>query len=337
MPSQRWKIVAFLWLAFFLTHSGISQAAETPLRVAYTAINASYLPVWVTKETRLFEKYNLPVDLISVRSSQLCLPALLTGEIDICIGSTALVISAYLQGDRDLVLFGWMSKKAAYWVYSKPTIASLSELRGKRFGVTRFGGELDFVSRYFLKQAGLDPLRDVTMFQVGSTPDIILALSADSIDAGTLGLPFNLKAKELGFRELADFTGVKDSFPQLPFAAKRQFLVDNRDKTESFVKALIEGVYYIRKNREKALEILSRYTRVTDSKTLAASYDLHVEKIWLPVPEVNPQDLKLLLEQSAQTNPKALTINPSSLIYSPIVNDIIKAGFIDRLYRTEQK
>lgn len=333
MRGRRWKTVAFLSLALFLTHAAVSQAAERPLRLAYTAIDTSFLPIWVTKDARFFEKNKLPVELISVRSSALCLSAHLAGEIDVCAGGTAPAIAAHLQGQRDVVLFGTLNRKAGFWVYSKPAITSMSGLRGKRFGVTRFGGALDFVSRYFLRQSGLDPNRDVTMIQIGSTPDIVMALAADSIDAGTLSLPSNLKAKELGFRELADFTDVKDSYPSNGISANRQFLIENKVRMEGFVKALIEGIHYTLTNRQEALKILSHYTRVTDMKMLGAAYDLHVEKIWGRVPEINPEDLRLVLEQAAQTNPKAREIDPSDLIYSPLIKDVVKTGFVERLYK----
>ncbi len=333
---QRKTLLSLFFVVSIIPLSFVA-GAERPLRVAYTAIDTVFLPIWVTKEGGLFEKHRLSVELISVRSSPLCLSAHLAGEIDVCAGGTSPVVAAHLQSQRDVVLFGTLNKKAGFWVYSKPSIASLSALRGKRFGVTRFGGALDFVSRYFLRQAGLDPNRDVTMIQIGSTPDIVLALAADSIDAGTLSLPSNLKAKELGFRELADFTDVKDSYPSAGLSARRQFLIDSKSKMESFTKALIEAIHHIRTNRQEALKILSRYTRVTDSKMLAAAYDLHVQKIWPRVPEIGPDDLRLVLEHSAQTNPRALSIDPSTIVYGSLIKDAIKAGFVDRLYRGEQR
>lgn len=332
MFTRQWKTLLSLCFAVAVIPVSL-HAAERPLRVAYSAVDTVFLPIWVTKEARLFEKYNLPVELVSLRSSPLCLSAHLAGEIDICAGGTTPVIAAHLQGNRDLVLFATLNRKAGFWVYSKPAIANLSGLRGKRFGVTRFGGALDFVSRYFLRQSGLDPNRDITMVQIGSTPDIVLALAADSIDAGTLSLPSNIKAEELGFRQIADFTDVKDSYPSGGISGRRQFVTDNRPRMDSFVKALVEGFHYTRTNRDKALAVLSQYTRVTDVKTLTRSYNLHVEKIWPRVPEISPEDLRLALEHAAETNPKARDIDPADLIYSPLIKDLAKTGFVERLYK----
>lgn len=333
MPSHGWKVLASLALAFCLAQAVNGKAAERPLRVAYTALDAVFLPVWATKEAGYFEKYKVSVELLSIRSSALCLAATLAGDLDICAGGTLPVVSANLQGQSDLILFGTLNNKAGFWVYSNPAITDVSGLRGKRFGVTRFGGALDFISRYFLKNSGLDPRKDVSMIQVGSTPDIVVALAGRSIDAGTLSLPSNLQAKKLGFRELADLTDVGASYPSAGLTARKQFLIDNKIRMENFSKALIEGIHFIRTNREESLRILSKYTKVSDPESLAAAYDLHVKKIWLRVPELNPEDLKPILEQAAETNPKAHGLNPSSFIYDPFLKDVIKTGFVERLYK----
>ena len=288
--------------------------ADRPLRFAYSAIDTSFLPAWVAKEAGFFAKNKLPVELISLRSSPLCISAHIADEIDVCAGATSPVIAANLQGHRELVLFGTLNKKAGFRIYSKPVYTSVSVLRGKRFGVTRFGGALDFVSRFMLQQAGLDPNKDLTMVQIGSTPDIVLALAADSIDAGTLSLPSNLRAKELGFRELADFSDSKQNYPSTALSARRQFLIDNRPRMEAFTKAVVEALHYIRANRQDAITILSRYTRVTDQKLLGTAYDFHLDKIWPRTPEIRSDDLKLFLDQVVQSNPKPITIDPASII-----------------------
>lgn len=191
---------------------------------------------------------------------------------------------------------------------------------------------MDFATRYFLSQSGLDPRKDVKLVQIGRVPDILGALMSGSIDAGTMAFPYNFSAGKLGFRELADLSDMKVKYASTAFLAKRKFLSENKSRMKDFVKALIEAVRYLKTHREEALKLLSRYTRINDLEILAAAYDIHVSKIWPRVPQVQPEDLKLVLEELAEANPKARDIDPSELIYSAVVKDVLATGFVERLY-----
>ena len=50
------------------------------------------------------------------------------------------------------------------------------------------------------------------------------------------------------------------------------------------------------------------------------------------MPEILPEDLKLVLEELAETNPKAREIDPAELIYGSVVKDVVASGFVERLY-----
>jgi hypothetical protein len=54
--------------------------------------------------------------------------------------------------------------------------------------------------------------------------------------------------------------------------------------------------------------------------------------IWPKVPEIQPEDLKLVLEELAEANPKAREIDPAELIYGSIVKDVVASGFVEKLY-----
>ena len=54
--------------------------------------------------------------------------------------------------------------------------------------------------------------------------------------------------------------------------------------------------------------------------------------IWPRIPELQPEDLKLVLEELAATNPKAREIDAAELIYSSAVRQVVASGFVERLY-----
>ena len=89
--------------------------------------------------------------MLYVGSSPISLAALFSDELDVLAGGGTAAPTAYLQGFRDLALFSTLDHRFAFKIFTVPSIVDVAGLRGKRYGVTRFGGSLDFASRYFLK------------------------------------------------------------------------------------------------------------------------------------------------------------------------------------------
>lgn len=320
--------------AFILTLlCGSAFAAERMLRVSYSAPATAYLPLWAAKASGFFDRNNLRVELLYVGSSPIALAALLGDEIDVLAGGGTVAPTAYLQGFTDLALFSTLDHRLPFKVYAVTAITSIAGLRGKRMGVTRFGGTLDFATRYFLRANGFDPQKDVQLVQVGNTADILTALVGGSVDAGTLTYPYNFSAKKLGYRELADLSQTGARYATAAFLAKRKFLGDQQARMQAFVKALVEATHFVKTNPEAALKVLERYTRSPDRETLRLSYEEYAQNVWPRVPAIEPEDIKLLLEHLAQSNPKARELNPSSLIYSRLTDDVARSGLVEKLYK----
>ena len=327
------KIALALGTIFLSTAAITAHAAERNLRVSYSAPATAFLPLWAAKDSGIFERNNLTVELLYVGSSPIAMSALLSDELDVLAGGGTAAPTAYLQGFRDLALFSTLDHRFAFKIFTVPSIVDVAGLRGKRFGVTRFGGSLDFASRYFLKTSGLDPQKDVQLVQIGNTADILAALVNGTVDAGSLTFPYNFAASKLGYRQLADLSQSGARYATAAFLSKRSFLIEQRLRMQSFVKALVESIHYVKTNPEAALKILQRYTRMADREILKLAYDEYAQKVWLRSPASEPDDIKLILEHLAQTNPKAREIQPAALIYSDLVDNVTRSGLVERLYK----
>jgi NitT/TauT family transport system substrate-binding protein len=308
-------------------------AVPASLRVSYPAPTATQLPLWVAKEAKFFDKHGLDVELVYVGSSSIAIAALFSGNLDVVAGGGVGGIASCLQGYRDLALFASLNNRLNFFVYAHPSITDPSGLRGKRFGVSRFGGVGDFAARFFLKRSGLDPRKDLAMIQVGSQLELTPALARGAVDAGTISVPQNFAAKKLGFRELADLTQSGARYASNAFLAKKQFLIDNRARMETFLRAVIESIHFIKTRRTEALSVLARYTRTNDAEALGLIYDEYVQKVWPQIPGIEPEDLKAVFEQLGETNPKALEVNPAEMVYAPLMDNVVKSGFVKELYR----
>ena len=77
-------------------------------------------------------------------------------------------------------------------------------LKGARIGVPRLGDSNDFLIRYALRQAGLEPDRDVSILQIGLNSEILTAMQNGAIEGGALSSPTTVRARRLGYHQAAD-------------------------------------------------------------------------------------------------------------------------------------
>jgi hypothetical protein len=98
------------------------------------------------------------------------------------------------------------------------------------------------------------------------------------------------------------------------------------------MKTLVEAIHYVKIHPKEGMEILRRYTRIDAPDIIKPTYDLHV-KLFPKVPEIFPEDLKLVLEEVALTNPKAKDANPASFIDVRAAKEIIASGFVEQIHR----
>jgi ABC-type nitrate/sulfonate/bicarbonate transport system substrate-binding protein len=323
-----WIVVTWLALGF-----AWANAAPSPLRIAYPAPTASFLPLWAAHDAGFFKKHDLAVEVIQVGSSTRGMAALLAGQIDILAGGGTGGLVAQLQGFTDLAVFGTNVHTWVFSVYSAPSITNVAQLRGKKLGVTRFGGTMDFAARHFLKSQGFEPGKDVVLVQLGSAADIVTALANGVVDSGMMSVPYVFTAKRLGLRELADLSQTGIRYAQAALVAKRSFLRDKRDVMQRFIKSLIEATHFLKTRPADGMKVLGRYTRTDDADILKQAYHYHVDRLLAPVPEIRPEDVRLLLEEAALTNPKAKGANPQDFIDEAPVRDVVRSGFVEQLYK----
>ena len=96
--------------------------------------------------------------------------AVLSGQAWGHIGAPERVANALLKGG-DMRIIGTIANRGLTYLVAKPGLdgADMADkLRGKRIATGTFGGTPNAVTRYVLRQAGLDPQRDVTLLELES-------------------------------------------------------------------------------------------------------------------------------------------------------------------------
>lgn len=311
-----------LLLCLVLVMSGPLQA-ET-LKVGYTAISGSQAMLWVAREANIFRELGLEVDLVYLpgpRATQ----ALIAGDISFAQVSSPPAVQAALAG-ADVVWVASSVNKVLQQIYSPPLIRTVADLKGKIFGVTRFGGVSDFMARYMLQNHGLAPDRDVKMLQVGGFPETLAALTEGMIHAGIFSAPLTLKARNAGLKELVNLASEGIPFNFIGLIATRSYLKNWRQAAKQFLKGYIGGIRKAKRDRDFTLGVISRYTKVQEPDLLDETYQKFIP-YFEDQPYYTRSGMQFLLDQLARKNPRASSARPDDFVDMSLVHELDREVF----------
>ncbi len=287
------RVFAATLLAFTLSVCGVDAA---PLRVAYSAISGAMSSLWLAKEGGYFKREGLDVELLYIRGGSLLIQSMLSGDVPFAYGPSVPVINASLRG-ADLLLIGNTGNSLVFSIMSRPEIKQAADLKGKKVGVTRLGGSTDWALDAALKRWGLER-RDLTVVQTGGMPEGLAGLVAGVFSAVVLSPPSNFKAAKAGLRELVDVGQLKIIFPNTPLSTSQAFIKSNRDTALRFLRGFTRGLHRLRTDKEFSMKVLSKYTKVADTETLAQLHQTYgVRYSGDPIPYVRAEGIDEILKK----------------------------------------
>ena len=239
-----------------------------PMRISYSAVSGAMSSLWVAQEGGYFKREGLDTELLYIGGGSLLIQSMLSGDVPLAYGPSVPVINASLRGS-DLVLIGNTGNSLVFSIMSRPEIKQPTQLKGKKVGVTRLGGSMDWALDAALKQWGLERGRDLIVIQTGGMPEGLAALVSGALDAVVLSPPSNFRAVKAGMHELVDVGQLGIVFPNTPLSTTKSFIRSNRDTALRFLRGFTQGLHRLRTDKEFSMKVLSKYTKVTDGETLA--------------------------------------------------------------------
>ena len=323
-PSQ-----AFFVLLFFLQPAHGQGLPK--IRAAYTSIAIQMDPIYIMKEMNLPRKQGLDVELLYIPVSSRAIQSALAGEIQFLTSAGVANVNANMAGG-DFVGLTATLNTFIFKIVSKPEIKEIKELKGRKVGISRLGGVSDAAIRFALDRWGLVPDKDVAIIQIGGELEELLALQNKAVDAAVLSEPVATVALRTGSSLLFDLSTLGVPYSMHGFGTRKSFIRDNRDIAIRFMRAYLEGIYLFKTNKELALNVLKKYTRLDDVSVMQAAYDEYSQKYIPAVPHPSPEGIQTILDQLAKTRPQVRKFTPNDLIDPTILKQIEEGGFVKRLY-----
>jgi ABC-type nitrate/sulfonate/bicarbonate transport system substrate-binding protein len=278
---MRRKLISLVVGSMLLALEFPALAAQRDLQkltVGYTPIAGASLPLFIAVSENIFQKYGYEVFPVFMGGSPLINSAILAGEFPIGYTGGGAVIASRLSGG-DLIAIASPLPVLTIDGWSKPEIKSISDVRGKRIGITRFGASSYFSALSMLESGGVKP-NEVVFVQNGGVGESYAALNGGRVDVCMIGYPFGLNAKNAGFNLLFRPSQTEYGlFPTAVIAARESWLKDpkNRKVAVDFLRALHEGQLFARDNATVTKRALRKFTRIDDDASLQGSFEYYRE------------------------------------------------------------
>jgi ABC-type nitrate/sulfonate/bicarbonate transport system substrate-binding protein len=166
---------------------------------------------------------------------------------------------------------------------------------------------------------------DIKMLQTGGTAARMAALMAKKVDATVQSYPEIYQARKLGMNVLADI-GDFGYFTNTSNIVTRSYLQQNRAAIKGFLKGQIEGMHYVKTNKEGSLKILRKHLQVTDAEAVEGTYEFFAKRL--------PRSPRTEVEgiQNILASIGAGQRTPAEFIDMSIIDEIEKEGFVQKLY-----
>ena len=179
---------------------GAGGQALKEIRIGSSDVTSTNFSTYYAKDRRFFEKEGLDPKMIIVKTEAI-LAALSAGELGYTTFSTS-AVEATLIG-MPFRLIAVANEQPVWGLVVPKNVNHVSELRGKKIGVSSFGGTIYSGAVYVLKHFGLTP-KDVTFLAIGNTLTRVAALKKGAIDAAVIAAPGDIVAAKEGFKILLD-------------------------------------------------------------------------------------------------------------------------------------
>jgi NitT/TauT family transport system substrate-binding protein len=305
------------------------QAVKLP--VVYNNFSIGMVPLWLPLEAGIFAKHGLDVTFDFAQGT-LATQAMVNGQYDVGNVSGSAVVASVLQG-VDMKMVAAVTTKSLYALIASRDVANVADLRGKAFGISKFGDSSDTATRLILRKLGLDPGRDVSILQVGNSPERYAALVAGSIQAAIADPMDVVRAERDGFTMLADQEALGIDYAGTMIAVRDPFLQEQPAVVRQFVLAVVEGIHYYKTHPDEAVAVGGKYLQSDDTEAMRSAVQVFSRVLMPDKPFITESSMQPIMAEVAQGIPAASDAPLARFVDNSLLEELDRGGSLDALIR----
>ena len=276
-----WKLLTGALVGAMLA-AGPATAQNKPEKAKVTiglpVHTSTFLPLYMAEEAGFFKEEGLEAEIVAFRGGTEVVRAMVAGAVDIGVGAFAEALVGIESGQPIKVFYAGFNMAVFDW-YSVPSIKTLEQAKGARFGITTVGSSTDFLTRYALKSRGIDPRRDVRIVQGGGSGPRMAAMAAGQLEVNIFATPEKFMAADQGYNLLLRQSDLAEDYPFHVFYGKQDFITTNPTTIRAVLRAFVKGVRLAKADKARAVKLLVAKTGI-EEKYSTRAYDDFMDKIY---------------------------------------------------------
>src|SRR5438309_4664519 len=191
------RVYRCMVLALIMATYFNADAVAEKIRTSVPGLNLNYLSIFSADARGFFRDEGLENETIVI-GGPAGIAALVSGDVDYS-GAGGSGLRAAIKG-APLKAIMYQTEKVTWYFVTHPSITRISDLKGKKIGVTLLGDSEDRFTTMFVERGGL-AAKDVTKITLGTSPiDKILAIKSGSVSAVVLDPAATIVAEQEGLR-----------------------------------------------------------------------------------------------------------------------------------------
>jgi len=331
MKTKGFLALFLLFLSVFLGATAHAQQKLEKVIVGVAGLSGPLAHAFIPKDSGLYEKYGLDVDLVFFQGGTQLIQATIAGSVNFAVTAGPEIINARLGGSDVIMILGYMNTLPYSNVAAKE-ITRFEQLKGGKAAISKFGSTSDLAMRFALERNGLVPNKDVAIVQLGDQTTRFAGLTGGGVQTTVISPPFDITAKKMGYHVLADMADLGLPYQHETAATTERFLREHPDTVRKFVRGFIAGIHLWMTDEKKTKEILAKRLRIKDQEILDETYSAY-KKLTEKKPYPTLKGIEFQVEDVARRNPKAKGMKPEDFINISILRELDQSGFIDDLYK----
>jgi NitT/TauT family transport system substrate-binding protein len=307
-------------------------SAQTKINIGIAAVSPRSVPLYIAQEQGLFAKHGIDARIVLIKGAPILVASLVSGDLEVgYTGGTSVVGAA--AGGSYLKILSSISSKLTHTMLALPSLKTVEQLRGKRFGIQSMGGTTWMHTILGLEHVGLDVKRDnINILMIGDSVLIGQSLEAGRIDAAVLDGVLARRLIGKGFSVIADLTPANIPMVNQAIVVAPDFVQKRGELAERILMVLLDSLAFTLApvNKNVVTRTIMRRLQINDLSVAEEGYqDLLTSVERKPFPSL--EGMRNIRRLMATQNPKAANVKIEDLIDARLIRKLDENGYIDKV------